>query len=150
MTTEFEKFFFCLLAICIYYWITYSSPFVHLQTTGLFLCVILVRGLCILQLLTRCLLSTLQIHAVPGLQWFDLQFFNFTTAWKWYAFSRSLTLNFELWSFPQAIGRLCRPSWAVARCCSLSPGQSWGSADTLTTDLYQPAHPASQFQSSVQ
>ena len=37
---------------------------------------------------------------VPDLQRFNFWFFNFTTLWKQYIYSRNHTLNFEFWSFP--------------------------------------------------
>lgn len=43
--------------------------------------------------------SSKLLQLVPNLQWFGLQFFDFTVVWKWCTFNRNHIWNSEFWYF---------------------------------------------------
>ena len=80
---------------------------------------------------------------VPGLQWFDSWYFDFTVVRKWYTFSRNCALNFEFGPFPGLAVHLtfshdaARWQWASAPRQPHAHGWGGGWGGGCTTDALQ-------------
>ena len=96
------------------------------------------------------------VQMVPNLQWFDLQFSDFTRVRKQYAFSRNHISTFEFWSFPSPAicGKILLWCWLATVTCSnrsiiATWSQGW-TTYTLTAILCPDNHSVFHFQYSNQ